>query len=245
MLSKQKQPFFSIIQTSGYHRPYTIPEETYGFTLQSPAEEELKRYGFASAAEYNSFRCMDHALGHFIDLAKTAGYAENTICAFWGDHGIAGYAGEHTPKAESRAYLNLGSLRVPVIIWSPTLTEPKVFDKVASEVDVLATLAAMSGQEYTASAIGRDLLDPQYDKQRYAFTLQYGQPAKIGLVEKDYYLQMHTDGQQLNLYDIHSNTPMINVAGQHPEVVLKMKDLTEGIYRTTQYMAYHNKRRDN
>ena len=54
-----------------------------------------------------------------------------------------------------------------------------------------------------------------------------------------------TDGQQLNLYDLHSNTPMTNVAGQHPEVVLKMKGLTEGIYRTTQYMAYHNKRRDN
>jgi len=244
VLSKQEKTFFAIIQTSGYHRPYTIPENNYGFKLHTPAENELKRYGFTSTEEYNSFRFMDYALGHFIDLAKQAGYAKNTIFAFWGDHGISGYAGEHSAKIESKAYLDLGSLRVPFILWSPThITEPKVFDKVASEVDVLATLAAISGQDYTASAIGRDLLDSKYDQQRYAFTLQYGQPAEIGLVGKDFYLRMYTDGSQLNLYDINSNTPLSNLSKQYPEIALKMKNLTQGIYNTTQYMAYHNKRK--
>jgi phosphoglycerol transferase MdoB-like AlkP superfamily enzyme len=244
VLSQQSKPFFAIIQTSGYHRPYTIPDATYGFTLRTPKEDELKRYGFLSAKEYNSFRFMDHALGHFMDLAKKAGYTKNTIFAFWGDHGISGYAGEHVAAVESMSNLDLGSLRVPFIIWSPTyITQPKVFTKVASEVDVLATLAAISGQGYTASAIGRDLLDTKYDQQRYAFTLQYGQPAKIGLVGKRFYLRMHTDGEQLNLYDLSSDAPMTNRVEQYPEIATKMKNLTEGIYRTTQYMAYHNKRK--
>ena len=246
VLARQREPFFAIIQTSGYHRPYTIPEETYGFELQNPSEHELKRYGFISVEEYNSFRFMDHALGHFIGLAKQAGYIENTIFAFWGDHGISGASGEHTAKAESKSTLDLGSLRVPFVIWAPDLiSKPEVFNKVASEVDVLATLAAISGQDYTASAIGRDLLAPEYDQQRYAFTLEYGQPAKIGLVGKDFYLRMHTDAQQAMLYRINSDSPMENLADQYPEITTKMKDLTMGIYKTTQYMAYHNKRRNN
>ena len=187
---------------------------------------------------------MDHSLGHFIDLAKQAGYAKNTIFAFWGDHGISGFSGEHSAKAESITSLDLGSLRVPLVIWAPGLiTQPRVFDKVASEVDVLATLAALSGQSYSATAIGRDLLDPQYDQQRYAFSIQHEQPARIGLVGKDYYFRMHTDGSQANLYRINSNTPRVNLSGQFPEITEKMKQLTQGIYYTTQYMAYHNKRK--
>lgn len=244
VLSKQNKPFFAIIQTSGYHRPYTIPENTYGFELQNPPKAELKKYGFSSPEEYNSFRFTDHALGHFIELVKQAGYTNNTIFAFWGDHGLSGFAGEHTSKVESQSYLDLGSLRVPFVIWAPGhISRPKVFNKVASEVDVLATLAAMSGQDYTTRAIGRDLLNSQYDQQRYAFTLNYGQPAVIGLVGKEFYFRMHTDGQQVKLYRINSDTPLLNESTQYPEITLKMKNLTQGIYRTTQYMAYHNKRK--
>ncbi|RLA16252.1 MAG: phosphoglycerol transferase, partial [Gammaproteobacteria bacterium] len=79
----------------------------------------------------------------------------------------------------------------------------------------------------------------------YAFTLQYGQPAKIGLVDKDFYLRMHTDGQQTMLYRIDSDSPLTNLADQFPEVASRMKNITQGIYTTTQYMAYHNKRWDN
>lgn len=244
VLSKQNQPFFAIIQTSGYHRPYTIPEQTYGFELERPSADDLTRYGFISTEEYNSFRFMDHALGHFIDLAKQAGYAKNTIFAFWGDHGISGFAGEHSIIAERNTSLDLGSLRVPFVIWAPDLiTQPKVFDKVASEADVLATLAALSGQSYSTSTIGRDLLDPQYDLQRYAFSIQHEQPARIGLIDTNYYFRMHTDGSQAHLYRINSNTPLTDLSEQYPEIAEKMRQLTQGIYSTTQYMAYHNKRK--
>jgi phosphoglycerol transferase MdoB-like AlkP superfamily enzyme len=74
LVEKQtKSPFFAIIQTSGNHRPYTIPEKNYGFKLLNIAEEEVKKYGFESLEELNSFRFMDHSIGLFIQQAKKEG----------------------------------------------------------------------------------------------------------------------------------------------------------------------------
>jgi phosphoglycerol transferase MdoB-like AlkP superfamily enzyme len=84
VLKEQKKPFFAIIQTSGDHRPYTIPKETYGFELKHPGDEKVKRYGFDNEKEYNAYRLMDYSIGHFIEEAKKSGYADNTIFAFWG-----------------------------------------------------------------------------------------------------------------------------------------------------------------
>ena len=46
-LSQTKEPFFAFIQTSGFHRPYTIPEDHGDFKEIKQDENLLKEYGFS------------------------------------------------------------------------------------------------------------------------------------------------------------------------------------------------------
>ncbi len=242
VFKKQDKPFFAIIQTSGDHRPYTIPEQSYGFEMKTP-ELDVTRYGFENPHEYNAYRLMDHSIEHFITLAKEAGYAKNTIFAFWGDHGIKGYAGEHVYKGESASELNLGSHRVPFVIWSEgNLTKPQVITKTASEVDVMPTIAGLASHSYTIQTMGRDLFDPEYDEDACAFTILHNEKPHIGMVCGDYYFMMDYGLNDGSLHRIDSPTPMEDLSAQFPQMSAKMRTLTESYYKTGEYMLYHNKR---
>ncbi len=241
VFKKQKKPFFAIIQTSGDHRPYTIPKETYGFELKYPGDEKVKHYGFDNEKEYNAYRLMDYSIAHFIELAKKEGYADNTIFAFWGDHGINGYAGDHSNKGESTSELVLGSHRVPFVIYSPKLLKAKVVKKVASEVDVMPTIAALAGQSYTIQTMGRDLFDKSYDDKRGAFTIRHANNPYIGMVFEDYYFLMQYGLDKGSLHVIASDTPSKDVSNEHPKLTDKLRNLTKSYYETAQYMRYFNK----
>ena len=41
-LTKSPKPFVAVIQTAGFHRPYTIPEDNVGFQIKQPSEAILK-----------------------------------------------------------------------------------------------------------------------------------------------------------------------------------------------------------
>ncbi len=245
VLKEQKKPFVAIIQTSGNHRPYTIPpkERTRGFESLEHSDLDVTRYGFESLEELNAYRLMDHSVEYFFSLAKSNGYLDNTIFAFYGDHGINGYAGEHTHSFDSTSALSLGSHRVPFVIYSTAhIKEPKRFNKVVSEVDVLATVAALSGQDYTATALGRDMLDERYDKSRYAFTISHKNPPLIGMVGERFYFTMLGDDSNSWLYDLQSSTPTEDVSSKFKEKSKMLKELTLGYYKSAQYIPYFNKR---
>jgi phosphoglycerol transferase MdoB-like AlkP superfamily enzyme len=234
-----------VIQTSGNHRPYTIPKNSYGFKEKLDiSESEIKKYGFDSLEEYNSFRFMDYSIGHFMAEAKKSDYYKNTIFIFYGDHGISGNSGQHVTKGENNSALDLGALRVPFIIYSPLITEPKVYDKVVSESDVLPTIASMLNISYVATTIGRDMFDEQFDDKRFAFTITHSSNPLIGLVGEKYYFRSRYDGTMSGLYDTYSDDPLKNHAEEQPELYKKMKDLSYGIYETSKYIPYFNKRED-
>jgi phosphoglycerol transferase MdoB-like AlkP superfamily enzyme len=239
VFNKQDKPFFAIIQTSGNHRPYTIPEDNRGFKLQQHSEEELKRYGFSSNEEYNSFRYMDHSVGFFLQQARQQKWFDNTIFIFFGDHGIAGYGGEHNKEFENQ--LGLTSLHVPLVFYAPGLLAAEKIDYPASEVDILPTLTGLIAKPHTLTTIGRDLLDKQHADYRYAFVVEQTRIPYIGLVGDRYYLTMYTDGKNLHLYDTHSDKPRDDISQQHPDINNKMRELAMGIYETTRYMRHHNK----
>ncbi len=244
-LAQTKEPFFAIIQTSGNHRPYTIPDNAHGFKVRTDVTEaEAKRYGFGSVKEFNSFRFLDYSVGLFIEQAKKEPYFKNTIFMFWGDHGIAGYAGAHVTKGESSNMLGLGEVRVPFIIYSPLIKEPKVFDKVVSEVDVLATAAGLTGTPYIATTFGRDMFDSEFDDRRYSFTIDHSAGHRIGMVGSKYYFRMKEDGSEAGLYDIYSNAPMKDHSKEHPKLTKYLRNLTRGLFETAKYMPYFNKRED-
>jgi phosphoglycerol transferase MdoB-like AlkP superfamily enzyme len=157
VLRLQSKPFFAVIQTADNHRPYTIPEEDLQeFKKVTVPLDSLKRYGFESNEELNAFRYTDYGYQKFIEVARKEKYFENTIFMFIGDHGIQGNAGTMFPPAWSDR--SLTSYHVPLLFYSPKLLSPQRLHCVASQVDVLPTLAGMANINYTNTTLGRDLV---------------------------------------------------------------------------------------
>ncbi len=243
VIREREKPFFAIIQTSGNHRPYTIPEDNRGFKVRKEDETALKDAGFTSVEEFNSFRFMDHSIGHFIKQAKKESYFENTIFVFYGDHGLPGHA-RHMNRAED--LLSLTTFHVPLLIYAPGIVAGGVVDnKPASEVDVMPTVASIAGIPYLNNTLGRDLLDPKFADQRYAFTM-YHFPAmpQIGVVGEDFYLTMNADGTMRKLHDYHSDKPRELVNDKHPGRANQMAELARGLHETAKYLLYNNKPED-
>ena len=241
VLKNTTQPFFAIIQTSGNHRPYTIPDDNEGFDIwtEDDLEVEVTEYGFQSLEELNSFRFMDHSLGHFIKIARQQDYFDNTLFVFFGDHGIHAPTGNHIPAYE--AQLKLQGLRVPLVFYSKSLiNSPRVFDTIAGEVDVMPTIASVTETSYLNTTIGRDLTDEQFDDSRYAFTIEHGSDRTIGLLSDEYYLMMQSDGSKQRLHHLNGDNPRANVAGENQEMTDSLSQKLTDIWNTIRYMRENN-----
>ena len=235
-------PFFAVIQTSGNHRPYTIPEDNKGFSILAADDlkHEVTDYGFNSLEELNSFRFMDHSIGHFIKLAEKEPYFDNTLFVFFGDHGIPASTGKHTPRSEEQ--LRISGLRVPLVMYGKGIIKtPARIDKVASQVDVLPTIASITQTDYIDSTMGRDLLDERFDENRYAFTIEHAGGRVIGLLTDEYYLMMRFDGSDVKLHRLDAENPRDDVSAQHPEITKTLTEYLSAMRDTIVYMRDNNK----
>ncbi|GAB6060117.1 LTA synthase family protein [Desulfonatronum parangueonense] len=244
VLEKETGPFLAILLTSGNHRPYTIPADNEGFEIVGDVPQDaLTRYGFHSLEEYNSFRFMDHALGHFMDLVKGSAYYEDTVFVFFGDHGHLTEAAVHTYPSEIQ--LGLAQFRVPLVIHAPALfPQSQILDTVASEMDVLTTVAAITGHAHLNTTLGRNLFDPQFDPDRHAFVMTHGAVPNIGVINDEFYFRMNLDDSGQGLYRIHADDSRPDLSHRYPDQALRMRELTRGLYESTRYIVNHNPHRD-
>jgi len=233
------RPFFAVIQTSGNHRPYTIPKHSRGYQLVRHSDEELRAGGFISNEELNSFRLVDHSLGIFLDDARRERYFANTIFVILGDHGYQGRTAHAPPVADA---LGLTRLHVPFVIYAPGLgLAPRVVDTVASELDVLPTLASLTGTPYVNTTLGRDLFDQRFSEERFAFAIDdhFTKP-RIGLISEDFFFRSYADGAEPQLYALTGPQAGMDVAAAQAEVAGAMAELCQGLFQTARYMLYHN-----
>ncbi len=181
-LSKQTKPFFALILTSGNHRPYTVPKETHGYAHEILADDDLRKNGFESNAEYNSFRYLDHAVGLFMEKAQKEPWFNNTVFVLYGDHGTrTGAPGEALTLGD----LSLIVYHVPMIIYAPGFhVPPRRIDMAASHIDLMPTLASFCGIPYRNQTLGIDLFDPRQAARSAAFVFTtFREPPTLGLVE--------------------------------------------------------------
>lgn len=242
VLKDETEPFFAVIQTSGNHRPYTIPDDNEGFVpwSEDDLQFDVRKYGFQSLEELNSFRFMDHSLGHFMKIAEKEPYFENTLFVFFGDHGIHAPTGAHIPAYE--AQLNMQGLRVPLVLYGKSVIgTSKIFDTIASEVDVLPTIAAITRTSYLNTTIGRNLTDAKFDEDRYAFTIEHGSGRTIGLISDDYYLLMRPDGSSKRLHHLTGDNPRTDVSTDNVEITDLLTRKLTAIWDTVRYMRENNK----
>ena len=239
-LPKDK-PFFAYIQTAGHHRPYTIPEDNDGFEVIDRTLEEVQAAGSRSVAQYNAVRLLDFNIGKLMELAEAGGYLENTIFVMFGDHNTRIANIDYMKPALEK--LGLESNNVPLLIYAPGLLPPREFDEAVGLADLLPTVASLLGYEYDNRTMGRDLLQPAPEGERVVpLVLREGTFPLIGAVSKDFLLQMNYDGTEPSLHDLDSETPLDNVAEQHPEEYKRLLPLARGLYETSRFMLYDNVR---
>jgi phosphoglycerol transferase MdoB-like AlkP superfamily enzyme len=238
VLTKQTKPFFAVIQTADNHRPYTIPEEDKNtFKKANEKTATLNKYGFESNDELNAFRYADFSYSKFIEAAKASPYFKNTIFLFIGDHGIRGDAGNLLPKAFTS--MGLTSEHVPMLIYAPGKTLKGDYNGIASQVDVLPTLAGLSNIKYTNTSLGRDLLSVKDTSTNCAFIID-AENKRIGIVNKGLYYSYGLNNLSPEQFGNIRNNEPVNVTDSLKK---HYRTMTDAFYETARYLLLNNKKK--
>ncbi|MBI5690141.1 MAG: LTA synthase family protein [Verrucomicrobia bacterium] len=238
ILRRETRPFFAVIQTADNHRPYTIPkEDLVEFRKVSLPAEQLRRGGFESNEELNAFRYTDFTFRKFMEAARQAPYFERTIFVFIGDHGIGGDAGTMFPPAWTRQ--NLTCYHVPLLFYAPGWLAPRRIGAVASQIDLLPTLAGIVGLPYRNSGLGRDLLRQQAldgGRSNAAFIIDHNTKS-VGVVHGSYFLNHRREGGREELVWSDFTAPPPSGA---PPAADEHRALALGFFETARYLLRHN-----
>ncbi|PZQ43725.1 MAG: sulfatase [Ectopseudomonas oleovorans] len=237
-LPKDK-PFFAYLQTSGNHRPFTIPKDNDGFEALDLPLEQVQQAGSRSVEQYNAVRLLDFNIGRLMELAKEQGFYDDTIFVFFGDHNTRISQIPHMAPAFEQ--LGLESNNVPLLIHAPKWLAPREFDAAVGLADLLPTVAGLVGVPFDNGGLGRDLQLPAPEGERVVpLVLQEGTFPVIGAVTRDFLVQMQHDGSSPTLHDLRSPTPRDNVAERHPQEFQRLLALGRGLHEAARLQMYRN-----
>lgn len=232
-------PFFAFIHLAGNHDPYTIPDGIPGFEVRDEDKDVLLENGFASIDEFNSFRLLDHSLGHFINIARDEAYFRNTLFVILSDNGDDRRS-RSMPQCEET--WRLGRYHVPLLIYAPGLiSQGRIIDEMATQMDVMPTVAALAGIPTLNTTLGRNLLDPRFATHGVAFFYRTrGAVGEIGILDGEWALLVAADGTNTRLHRCTSGTQLQNLAEARPDRARDMKELALGLYHASKYLLYNN-----
>lgn len=235
---RTNEPFVAVIQTAGFHRPYTIPKDHGDFELETLSPEELKKYGWSSNEEYNSLRFQDYSLGEFIKLISNEPYFKNTLIVIHGDHGLPSRNAEFLPEGYRR--LELNRFHVPLLIYSPLIEKPERFDMMATEMDVLPTLVGLTGHEALNNSLGRNLFALKPTDPNYAWSyVYYANPLELFVYDQRFLVRGTPDGAA-EMYEYNSPNSTQDVRELYPEKYQEMSQLLLGFYETGKWLIFNN-----
>ena len=241
-LHQQNKPFIAYIQTATNHMPFTVPDQKGSYRPLKESEiskELLQKSGFKSVAQINALRYLDFNVDVYLQRAKKAGYYDNTIFLFFGDHNTAMNPVDFLENEESA----LGTIvhHVPFFIHAPKFTKSKNISRFTKLVDLVPTAASLANINYTNYTLGVNALD-SLKKSDFAFLYKNinGEPA-IGLLQNDFYYTLTTVTNSGNLYDFNGKD-LTDIKKDHPNVTKQMDSLIRGYYNATKYLYYNNKK---
>ena len=133
----------------------------------------------------------------------------------------------------------LSDEHVPLLFYAPGLLTPQQKKEIASQIDVLPTLAGMIHQPYTNTTLGRDLLNTK-TKLNAAFIIHHDE-GDIGVVTDKYFYVKNIRINTEELVPITSNTISLSPA-EKDSVKKSLSTLTSAIYETAKWMLVNNKR---
>lgn len=238
------QPFFLYFALPSPHAPI-IPNDEFD--------------GKSEAGPYGDFVFeTDHACGQLLDALRETGFDQNTIVIFTADNGPERYAYARDKKFDhwsAAPYRGLkrdiyeGGHHVPFMVRWPGVTEPgKMSKALVSQIDLMATLAAVVGYE-----LPEDQAEDSYNlvpllrgevksvrkshvhntrKGDYAIrsdnwnliAAKHGYQSGRNATWEAKYGYPPDDQQPVELYDIAEDQGQRqNVAAQHPDIVRRLQ----------------------
>jgi len=144
------------VMTVSNHRPFTFP--TGRIDMEQGSRESAVKY-------------TDWCIGDFLEKAKSKPWFDNTIFIVMADH---------CHSSAGRMELDVTKYHIPCLIWNPKLVQPRVFDRLCSQIDMMPTLFGWMNWSYTTRFYGQDVFSPGYtpDKER-VFVSNYQKVAYI------------------------------------------------------------------
>jgi phosphoglycerol transferase MdoB-like AlkP superfamily enzyme len=241
-LHQKKQPFVAYIQTATNHMPFTVPnkKETFRPILEKEiSEKTLLKGGFRSLGQLNGIRYLDFNVARFLERAKEAGYYDNSIFVFFGDH--RGGMKRLNFLDDNEDDLGIQVHHVPFFIHAPKYIKPQVLDKYAKLVDVFPTATSLAKLDYTNYTLGRDLLDStNTDTAAFVYIQSKGERA-VGLIKDGFYYEKTNISKKASLYRLDAKE-QIDIKEQNPWIAQSMDSLLSGYYYSTKYLYFNNKK---
>ncbi len=268
VLNKSKKPFIAFIQTAGYHRPFTIPDDNEGFEYApNPGKEVLDAWGFTNEAEYQALRFADHALKKFFERAEQTDWYEDTVFILFGDHGTIEYN-----SIMNKGYLAARAQfwHTPFFIHCPKHIPAGINPALHSQADIFPTAAMLAGLSFLNTTLGSPMLQKlpgglfiprefEAIEENGAYTYEYSQKLDeafgnyvyiaalegVNLLLKDQYAHVSDISDKTHdfdaLYDMSEDSGK-NLAGELPELAKRMRQISDDYYYTCKYLILHNQK---
>lgn len=244
-LHQQNKPFIAYIQTATNHMPFTVPDkkESYRPLRKDEISTDLfQKSGFKSVAQINALRYLDFNVNVFLKRAKKAGYYDNTIFVFFGDHNTKMNKSEYLATNDFEFDTEL--YHVPFFIHAPNFVKPQKITSYKKLVDVVPTAASLANISYNNYTLGSNALDTINDGTAKDFAFIYknmnGEPG-IGLLQNNFYYTLTRATNNANLYNFKEKN-VIDIKKDHPLVTKQMDSLIRAYYNATKYLYYNNKK---
>jgi arylsulfatase A-like enzyme len=245
------------IKSSG-HEPFFLYFSTHDIHVpRLPHKRFAGKSGLGARGD--AILQLDWCVGELLDTLDRLGLTEKTLVIFASDNGPVvddGYhdqsvemLGDHEPAGPLRGgkYSAFeGGTRVPFILSWPGRVEPGVSDAMISQVDLYASLAALTGRQLPENAApdSRNALPAllrRSDRDR-DFVIEHAANGTLSIIKDDWkYIEPHegprVDGHtnielgnapKPQLYDLSQDiAERDNLAGRHPERVKELAALLE------------------
>lgn len=180
-----KQPFFNCWLTLTSHVPYKIPEPPV-----FQGNDETTKF-------LNSLHYTDKVLGMFIENCKKQPWWKNTVIIITADHGIRFPATEKV----------INDFKIPMLWLGGPIQKNAglVVNKIASQIDLSATLVTQFGWDSSPFPFSRDITDSTIVP--FAF---FSNNISVGLVEPDKYFVYDVKGKKVSEQQGNINSNDIN-----------------------------------
>ena len=129
------RPFFTLVFSSSNHTPFEFPDG------------RIELHDAQKQTVHNAVKYADHALGQFLERARTSDYWADTLFLVVADHDTRVYGDELIP---------VGKFHIPGVILGSDVTARRI-DSLVSQIDLAPTLLSLMGIDSEHPFPGRDL----------------------------------------------------------------------------------------